>query len=329
MTKIIAKKDLLLWLKLLIDEFILIAPVTYNGVTLYKSIASSEIDKINLNFVTTDLPPKNWFFPPSETLFTIVKDEFSQIIPTSVDKKAILFGVHPCDAKGIALIDKAFLAEPADVLYKEKRDKTTLIGLACSHPLPECFCTSTGTGPADLTYLDILLTEITEGYMVQVVTEKGETLLINAPLYETEVIPQALPSLNLVPVEGITEIMPQVFNEMYWERLADRCIHCNICAYVCPCCYCFDIRDYVSKGKIERVRSWESCQSAAFTRLAGGYEPRPTKGARLRNRFYHKLLYFPKIFNEIKCTGCGRCVRSCPVNIDIREVITDVQRMKV
>ena len=328
MTKVITKENLLSWLKQLVEKCILIAPVTSNGVTLYKSINNLEIDRINLNFSNTALSPKSWFFPPSETLFTIVKDETLQIIPSSVEGEAVLFGLRSCDAKGIALIDKAFLAEPADVFYEEKRNKTTLVGLACSSPCPECFCTSVDGGPTDPTQLDILLTQTAEGYITQTVTEKGEKLLIDAPTQEAVVTPPALSSLNLVPAEGITLVMPQVFNNAYWEWLADRCIHCNICAYVCPCCYCFDIRDYINKGKIERVRSWESCQSSAFTRIAGGYDPRPTKGARLRQRWYHKLLYFPQIFGDIKCTGCGRCVVSCPVNIDIREIITDVQRME-
>ena len=75
------------------------------------------------------------------------------------------------------------------------------------------------------------------------------------------------------------------------------------------------------------MRSWESCQSPGFTRIAGGHDPRPTKGARLRQRFYHKLLYFPENFGSISCVGCGRCVRACPVNIDIREIITDIQKL--
>lgn len=328
MTKVITKGDLLSWLRQLAEKYDVVAPVTSNGVTLYKSVNSSEIDKINLNFSNTDLSPKNCFFPPSETLFTIVKDETPKIIPASVEREAVLFGLRPCDAKGIALIDKAFLAEPADAFYKEKRERTTLVGLACSTPCPECFCTSVGGGPADPTHLDVLLIETAEGYITQIVTRKGEQLLMSAPVQEVEITPPALPTLNLVPVKGITEIMPRVFNDSYWDRVADRCIHCNICAYVCPCCYCFDIRDYTSKGKIERVRSWESCQSPGFTRIAGGYDPRPTKGARLRQRWYHKLLYFPERFGDIKCTGCGRCVRSCPVNIDIREIITDVQKMR-
>jgi sulfhydrogenase subunit beta (sulfur reductase) len=104
-------------------------------------------------------------------------------------------------------------------------------------------------------------------------------------------------------------------------------LHCNICAYVCPTCYCFDVRDYPDKGKVERVRSWESCQSPGFSLTAGGYDPRTTKGERLRQRFSHKFLYFPERFQDAACIGCGRCVKACPVNIDIREVISDLQQL--
>jgi ferredoxin len=35
----------------------------------------------------------------------------------------------------------------------------------------------------------------------------------------------------------------------------------------------------------------------------------------------HKLKYYvDKYGSGIQCSGCGRCVRYCPVNIDIREV---------
>jgi ferredoxin len=35
----------------------------------------------------------------------------------------------------------------------------------------------------------------------------------------------------------------------------------------------------------------------------------------------HKFNYFVDVFGEIACVGCGRCIRSCPVNLDIRDII--------
>lgn len=220
------------------------------------------------------------------------------------------------------------LGQPADHYYKERREKSTLVGVACNTAPPGCFCTSTGGAPNDASHLDIMLTEVPDGYLVQAVTEKGKRLLAGARLSESNVQAPPPPDMPRANTKEIVSAMKHAFNDKYWSRLADRCTHCNICSYVCPTCYCFDIRDYTENGKVQRVRSWESCQSPGFTKIAGGHDPRPDKGSKLRQRFAHKLLYFPQEFGGVLgCTGCGRCVRFCPVNIDIREIINDVDRI--
>mgnify|MGYP001094651730 CR=1 FL=1 len=50
-------------------------------------------------------------------------------------------------------------------------------------------------------------------------------------------------------------------------------------------------------------------------------QPFEINGMRLRNRFYCKFYYYPQQYGPIACTGCGRCVESCPVNVDITEVL--------
>ena len=214
--------------------------------------------------------------------------------------------------------------DPADSRYAEKREKTALVGLACTQISPECFCTSMGTAPDDTTYLDILLTEVDDSYIVQPVTGKGEELLSGASLTESEVSAPECPSPPSLPTEDITNLARRMFENPYWAQFADRCIHCNTCAYVCPVCYCFDVRDFHEDGKWQRIRSWESCQSPGFTKIAGGHDPRGDKGARMRQRFAHKIVYMPEQLQVIGCSGCGRCVKACPVNIDIREIIKDI-----
>lgn len=321
-----SKDDLIRWVDSLLKEHIVIAPVQVQGQTMFQPISKAESCQLSA-ISNTVLSPKGWFLPPTEILFSVKRnDGHVELVPTQVEQDAVLLGLHPCDARGIALMDKPFLREPSDALYRERRNRTALIGLACSQAQPECFCTSMGSAPDDSSNVDIMLTEVEDGYIVQAVTNKGKALLPKG-LKEYKGKMPAPPKLEAIPTKEVVSAIKGLFNDPYWEKLADRCLHCNICAYVCPTCYCFDVRDYADKEKVERVRSWESCQSRGFSLTAGGYDPRTTKGERLRQRFYHKLLYFPEEFEDVACVGCGRCVRDCPVNIDIREVINNLKQV--
>ena len=73
--------------------------------------------------------------------------------------------------------------------------------------------------------------------------------------------------------------------------------------------------------KRKRMRCYDGCAFADFTAEASGENPRPTKRERYRQRVYHKFDYFKKNFGENLCVGCGRCIRHCPVKIDISEII--------
>jgi len=327
MSKLLEKEKLLPWLEQLAGERVLIAPTRVEELTLFAPV--KDATEIVLDYENTALSPKEWLFPSTEVLFTIArKDSTPELVEKTIAERYVIFGIRPCDAKGIAALDLPFLSEPADSLYAQRRAQTALIGMSCLKPAPQCFCAAMGSAPNDASNVDIMLTEVEEGYLVEVVTEKGQGLLEGVELKEVDIEPPPCPDTAAVPAEGITEVITRVFNDPFWARLADRCIHCNICAYVCPTCYCFDIRDYTAKGNTERIRTWESCQSPGFTRIAGGYDPRASKESRLRQRFYHKLCYFPEQFSgPLGCSGCGRCVVHCPVNIDIREVITRAQEI--
>jgi ferredoxin len=81
-------------------------------------------------------------------------------------------------------------------------------------------------------------------------------------------------------------------------------------------------------AKGARIRVWDSCMCSEYTLQASGYNPRPERMNRVRNRVYHKYNYYPKNFDIIACVGCGRCIDNCPVNIDIIDVVTEVKEVK-
>ncbi len=329
MAQFISRKDLLAWLDGLLQHRSVIAPTNVRGNLLFRPVERTE--QIAFTSEKSVIPPKEWFFRQNDVMFTLEKkDAGAEITPTAMQRDAVLFGIRPCDAHGMVIIDSVFLGDPADALYAERRARTTLVGIACTEACPGGFCSSMGGGPHDTTYLDIMLTPLGDGYLVQSVTEKGKALLASAKLSASSAQVPAPPEMVKVPSKGIDKPVEHFFNHEYWARVADRCIGCQICTYVCPTCHCFDVRDYQTRGKVERLRTWDGCQSALFNRIAGGHNPRPNRAARLRQRFAHKLLYFPKDYKGVLgCSGCGRCVVSCPVNIDIREVISDMQKLGV
>jgi sulfhydrogenase subunit beta (sulfur reductase) len=102
---------------------------------------------------------------------------------------------------------------------------------------------------------------------------------------------------------------------------------CGICTFLCPTCFCFDIVDEAQRG--ERVRNWDTCMFRVYSQEASGHNPRPTKAERTRQRIMHKFAYWIDNINEIGCTGCGRCVQYCPVNLDIRHIISSAQSYKI
>jgi sulfhydrogenase subunit beta (sulfur reductase) len=317
------------WLDRLAQEYDLIAPRDVDGHVLYRPVPSS--DEVLFDYERPELSAKDYLLPSTEILLRVEKqgDEVAleEVLP---DRPQVLFGLRPCDAHGLLAIDALFLEQdPPDLYYRHYRERTVLVGLACPQMWPGCFCTSIGGAPDDSTHLDVLLREVDGGYAVEPVTEKGKVLLEGLALEERAgELPPSVADVEPVPVTPPEQWRP-LFEDQMWMRHGERCLSCRICTYVCPTCRCFDVTDRVVEvragvTRTERIRAWDACTSTNYRRIAGGHNPRPTKPERLRNRFYCKFCYYPQDFGPLGCVGCGRCIVSCPVDIDITEVLHDV-----
>ncbi|MBE9506433.1 MAG: 4Fe-4S dicluster domain-containing protein, partial [Chloroflexi bacterium] len=327
-------KELQAWLDRLAQETDLIAPRDVDGHVLYRPVASG--DEVLLDYERPELSAKTYLLPDTEVLLRFERrgNDVTQeeVLP---DRQQVIFGLRPCDAHGFVAIDALFLEQdPADAYYRHHRERTTLVGLACPRMWEGCFCTSVGGAPDDPTHLDVLLREVDGGYAVEVVTEKGEALLEGTALSGVEGLAleerEGEPAPSVADAEQVVVTEPEkwrtLFEDQMWMRHGERCLSCRICTYVCPTCRCFDVTDRVTGVKdgatrIERIRVWDACTSTNYRRAAGGHNSRPTKPGRLRNRFYCKFCYYPEDFGPLGCVGCGRCIVSCPVDIDITEVM--------
>lgn len=301
-----------------------IAPRSADGVVLYRPLRSRS--EITWDFGRPVVSVKEFFFPPTERLFTMSRSGgHIQLTETLPQGNVILFGVRPCDARGLRSLDALFGSDPPDPHYCSRREHTILMGLTCNAMGPSCFCRSVGGAPDDTTGVDIALTEVESGYAIRATTEKGDALLRELAIVEVNGAPPR-PALNEpIPIPDELAWLPQ-FGDEYWARVSERCLSCRACAYVCPTCRCFDVRDerFASDPEgeaFERIRCWESCAGENYRRIAGGHNPRSETGQRLRNRFFCKFDYSPVRYGVAACTGCGRCIDVCPVGVDITEVL--------
>ena len=301
----------------------------------------SEGKEVSLETLKTVKSPKNMFFPQTENMMKFkTEGKNIEILEAGIRKQGdelkpfVAFGVKACDYKAIEVLDKVFLAEPVDTYYQARRNATTIVTLACSKPEESCFCSAFGidaTNPqGDVT------TWLDENYLYwQANTQKGESLTaLVADLFEqggeaeveaqkatTQAILEKLPFANLDLSRFTPENLNELFEDTRWEEMSEACLGCGTCTFVCPTCQCFDIRDFKTSDGVLRYRCWDSCMYSDFTLMAHG-NSRTTQMQRFRQRFMHKLVYYPSQNDGLySCVGCGRCVNKCPQKLNIVKVI--------
>lgn len=333
-SKILKKQRLPGLLERLMKERQVFAPVKKGEVILIREIDSPS--QVLLEYKNAKESPKAVLFPQRETLFRYrtERGRAEVEVPSGAARGRVLFGVRPCDARGLLLLDKVFGGGCSDPYYMDRRNGTLVVSLGCADPNPSCFCLSMGGGPCSAEGSDVLLLDLGGGYLAEAVSEKGGALLADPAFEESDeeslslaekIKRQSEASMKPVAVkENLKKELDRLFSDPVWNTLAESCLSCGICTYLCPTCHCFDLCDETSGPAGERLRVWDSCQFPLFTRQASGFNPRPTGNERFRQRIMHKFSYLPETQAMLGCVGCGRCVTECPVNLDIREVVTSL-----
>jgi ferredoxin len=331
--KKVAKKDIDKLLAQWQKEFNVYVPSRETGVAemvVWDSQKTAFLDW----YRNTVIPPKASFLPNMEKMFGFRKDDgsYNLELPDAEEQKRLIFGIRPCDARALSIIDMAFKDAYEDTYYLNRRRKTLLVGLGCVNPYDSCFCTSLGLGPMEASDVDLMLIDIGDEFIIEEVTDKGKELIS-----KTEGLEAAAPDdeakareakdtaaqkvTRKIDTGEITRRLPLSFeNEKFWEKVAAKCVSCGICTFLCPTCYCFDINDEAVRGDGARYRNWDSCSFPIYTQMPME-NPREEKWRRVRQKVHHKYTFYPLLFDVIACTGCGRCIRLCPVNWDITQTL--------
>ena len=296
----------------------------------------TEEAEVDLDTLKTVKSPKDCFFPQTETLYKTSKEDGKLSIDPAklTDRPFVVFGMRACDVQAVKVLDNVFLADPVDTYYAARRERATMVALACHEPEETCFCSNFGIDAAAPTG-DVATWMVGEDLYWKAQTEKGEALTkaVADLLTDTE---EAAVEAEQTQIREIVEKLPfahldlskfenadtmELFNSPKWEEMYKPCLACGTCTFVCPTCQCYDIRDFKTKTGVQRYRCWDSCMYSDFTMMAHG-NMRNSQMQRFRQRFMHKLVYYPANNDGMySCVGCGRCVSKCPASLNIVKVI--------
>ena len=246
-------------------------------------------------------------------------------------------GAAACDLTALKTLDAVFMSEDEiDRFYADRRENTLIITIECTDPRDTCFCTLLGNKPYPESGFDLNLAKADGGFLVETGSEKGEGVVNAQSRLFREAASEMIAARdkareaavrkvqevnrNVELSKARQDILKQAPENPEWYPHVKTCIECAACLFTCPTCHCFLLYDQKGAEKFERVKVWDGCVYAGYSRMAGGGTPRALLVERFRHRYNHKFDQIVERHGIEGCSGCGRCIEACPGNIDMREV---------
>ncbi len=282
---------------------------------------------------------KKYLFPPTSTLSRATKNENGWVMETvdEVPPRYALLGVRACELAAIRIQDKVFMGNGfVDPIYAGRRAGTFIIAVNCTQAASTCFCTSMNTGPRCTSGFDLALTELPEGFVLEVGTDIGRevldelTTLKSTPeqlLSADSARQQAVDQIEKrMDTDNIRDLLLDNLEHPRWKETAERCLSCTNCTMVCPTCFCSTVSEVadLAMENVERHRQWDSCFNPDFSYVHGGLIRNDVR-SRYRQWMTHKLATWHDQFETSGCVGCGRCITWCPVGIDLTEEVAAIR----
>lgn len=268
--------------------------------------------------------PESISLSRSKPIISLKKVLFPNRLDISLkrDRKIALIGLPNCDAWALSrLYDQL---DGTDLL-PNRND----IFVAVSECLQDdtCFCAEVGINtiaPADL-----FIREYKSGFEVYALSKKAEKIIKTIGVKsDTTPLDQSVFKKEGDPID-LNLLTKTIENKeksiKFWQDISSACFGCGACSTVCPLCFCFrqDKLNEIS-GKTQTCLKWDSCFAKEFSEIQCHHDHRPSNSDRLYNWYHHKFVRSPRDSKDVLCTGCGRCIKACPANLNMKNIITSL-----
>ena len=141
---LIEKNRMYILLRRFQEEYRVFGPTKPGYDSTFNEISS--INELHLDYLSTVLPPKKFFHPPKETLFSFdIKNGKFTTEEIKHDEKILILGIHPCDVHATLKLDNFFNGDVSDKYYQNRRKNTAIVALNCVEPSEHCFCMKSKT----------------------------------------------------------------------------------------------------------------------------------------------------------------------------------------
>lgn len=337
---ILRKENVADFVASLLGEMRVIAPREhFGGDVMFAQVQSPA--EIAWGYGNDPHPPKRFVFPEREVLFRYRTDGRVQIERKEEAPRQAILGIRSCDVVAFRQAERFFSQPIADPSYTARARSTVLFSLVCNSPREECFCICCDAGPYLTEGYDVQLTDLGDRFLYEIGSEEGVDVSspragMLAPASEEDLQARRRIELEADAKFETTSYIAKAINfisanevpEQVWEELGATCFRCGNCTNLCPVCTCFTVEDVPDgDGWYARLRCWDSCQFAGFTREASGVNPRATFGRRVQRRFYHKASYqYITRDGRHGCVGCGRCTKGCLADLGLPSAVRQIRR---
>lgn len=232
---------------------------------------------------------------------------------TERDRKIALLGLPLCDVHAVHILLKKI-----SKAHKVKRDNILIIGSDCQRD-NTCFCEAMNGD--HFTGFDLYIEKDSTGYKTVAKSNVGENYLNKLKLRNLKSVAfrQDLARESFSPEDVSDAINDKELFANFWLKIGNNCFACGACSAVCPLCFCG--KQHFSQEN-EPYYDWDSCFNKNFSCVQNEKDLRPLNSDKIYNWYHHKFVRAPRENGDFLCTGCGRCIKACPANINIKNILS-------